>query len=297
MDTCSYFIENKALFGSMPNNETIKDLEKIGVKYFIDLTSPKENQLSVYQTRHNILRYPIPDRKHPNDMESFSCFVYRIFHIIKNLKEGQKIYIHCKGGHGRSGIVVACLLCLYLKIPPEVALDLTKFYHQQRLSMRDKWRRIGSPQTFAQKMFVKKLFEPLYFNTYINPYFCNSYPCSIVVENFGTFLNVEAAYQAMKNTSDKQYVTFLSTCSSIREIKNAGKRITLRGDWENIKDDIMYSLLRIKFDTHEELKTRLLQTCLRPIVFKSAENTYWKSKTHNRLGKLIQKIRGEYYLK
>lgn len=296
MDTCSYFIENKALFGSMPNNETIKDLEKIGVKYFIDLTYPKEKQLSVYQTHHDILKYPIADRKHPNDCVSFSSFVYRIFFIIKNLKDGHKVYIHCKGGHGRSGIVVASILCLYLKIPPEVALDLTKFYHQQRLSMRDKWRKIGSPQTFAQKTFVKNLFEPFYFNTHVNSYLCNSYSCSIYVENLGTFLNVEAAYQAMKNPSDKLYVSFLLTCSSLRDIKTAGKKVSLRSDWENIKDEIMYSLLRIKFDTHSELKTRLLQTCLRPIVFKTTETSYWKSKTHNRLGKLIQKIRGEYFL-
>ena len=295
MDTCSYFIEDKALFGSMPNNDTVKELEKIGVKYFVDLTSSKERLITPYTTEFEVFQYPIPDRKIPRDFQSFSQFVCKIYVVIKNLKDNEKLYIHCKGGHGRSGIVVACILCLHLKIPPEVALDLTKFYHQQRKTMRDKWRRIGSPQTFTQKDFVKRLFEPFYFNTHVNSFLSNSSSYIINDEKLGKFYSVEALYQAYKNPTDKNYVSTLRNCTSIREIKNLGKTTALRNDWENVKDDIMYRIIKEKFDTHPELKEKLLQTLLKPIVYKTSDSSYWSDKTHNRLGKLLQKIRNKYY--
>ena len=295
MDTCSYFIQNKALFGSMPNNDTVKELEKIGVKYFVDLTSSKEKLTTPYQTELQILQYPIPDRKIPKDYLSFAQFVYDVYLKIKNLNDNEKLYIHCKGGHGRSGIVVACILCLYLKIPPEIALDLTKFYHQQRKTMRDKWRRIGSPQTFTQKDFVKKLFEPFYFNTHQNSFLSNSSSYVVNDKGLGKFYCVEAAYQAYKNPEDKQYVNSLRQCTSIKDIKKLGKSTMLRTDWENVKDSIMYKLIKEKFDTHPDIKEKLLQTLLRPIVCKTNDTSYWKDKNHNRLGKLLQKIRNDYF--
>ena len=43
MDTCSYFIENKCLFGCYPNSEDVyNELVNCGVKYFVDLTTNKE---------------------------------------------------------------------------------------------------------------------------------------------------------------------------------------------------------------------------------------------------------------
>ena len=38
MDTSSYFIKNKAIFGNYPCPEKIKDLIEIGVTIFVDLT-------------------------------------------------------------------------------------------------------------------------------------------------------------------------------------------------------------------------------------------------------------------
>ena len=38
MDNASFFIKNRALFGSFPTQESVEELEKNGVKYFINLT-------------------------------------------------------------------------------------------------------------------------------------------------------------------------------------------------------------------------------------------------------------------
>jgi predicted NAD-dependent protein-ADP-ribosyltransferase YbiA (DUF1768 family) len=114
-------------------------------------------------------------------------------------------------------------------------------------------------------------------------------------KQLGKFHNVEAVYQAYKNPTDKNYVNALRNCTSLREIKNLGKTTVLRTDWENVKDEIMYKLVKEKFDTHPELKEKLFQTLLKPIVYKTSDVSYWKDKTHNRLGKLLQRIRNEYY--
>ena len=43
------------------------------------------------------------------------------------------------------------------------AIELTTEAHSKRLVMREKWRRMGSPQTFFQKKFVHKMFTNLFF--------------------------------------------------------------------------------------------------------------------------------------
>jgi ribA/ribD-fused uncharacterized protein len=294
METSSYFIPNKALFGSMPDQKRTEILEEIGVRYFVDLTCPKETYHSQYKTQYEQIKFPIQDRRIPKDVVEFSKFVYKLYKIIKHLETGKKVYVHCRGGHGRSGIVVACLLCLYHKIPPEDALHMTQFYHQQRKEMRDKWRRIGSPQTQLQKAFVIKMFTPIYFNSRMNTFLSSSFVAEIEIKNLGVFKTVESAYQAMKNPSNAEYVKKIQLCESPKELKNIGKTTQLRNDWLEKREEIMYSIVKAKFEQHPELLQRLLDTCLGPIVAYSTLTTFWKDRQRNRLGKLLQKVRNEF---
>ena len=105
MERSSYFIPSKALFGSYPNQESVNELESIGVRYFINLTRSSE-ALILYNLSDKSQRidYPIIDRKVPSNKLSFSKFVIMIANIILKLNHNEKIYIHCKGGHGRSGV-------------------------------------------------------------------------------------------------------------------------------------------------------------------------------------------------
>jgi protein-tyrosine phosphatase len=155
MENASFFIENKALFGSFPTQTQIRKLEDIGVRYFVNLTHPDESKITNYTTNYNYISYPIIDRSIPEDNLDFSRFIYTLCNLISVLKEGEKIYIHCKGGHGRSGLVVACITTKFFNISPDTALKHTTKCHSKRQIMRDSWRRIGSPQTPQQKEFVK----------------------------------------------------------------------------------------------------------------------------------------------
>ena len=163
METCSYFIKDKGLFGSYPNSSIVyNELVNNGVKYFVDLTTDKEKgKLNVYNS-DNYLSYEIKDRYIPENLYNFVKFIHKISEIIKQLNEGEKIYIHCKGGHGRCGIVVSCLLCYIYRYTSTRSLELTNEYHNNRQVMNERWRKVGSPQTEKQKDFVHKLFKPIY---------------------------------------------------------------------------------------------------------------------------------------
>lgn len=162
MDKRSYFIKGRALFGSFPSHEDITQLELEGVKYFIDLTNGNERKTVPYITKNTYINYPILDHNTPKNIQTFALFIVKIVNILQNLKDGEKIYIHCKGGHGRSGVVVACLMCYIYGITPYEAITHTTDCHNLRTNMRDKWRRLGSPQTHTQKHCINQFFRPIY---------------------------------------------------------------------------------------------------------------------------------------
>ena len=161
MDTCSYFIKDKALFGSYPSDTSVKELEDHGVRFFVNLTYDDEDKIKTYHTDYQIITHSIKDRSVPHDLLSFTTFIIHLSDIIKQLKINEKVYIHCKGGHGRSGLVVACLICYIFKLSPYEALNYTSKCHNNRSVMREKWRKIGAPQTHLQKKFVHQLFRPI----------------------------------------------------------------------------------------------------------------------------------------
>jgi hypothetical protein len=97
MDRCSYFIKDKALFGSFPTQSAIEELEKVGVRYFIDLTQPFEDKIVRYCTNYTYINYPIEDQSVPTNWRSFAKFLAYVSDIIEKLPENTLVYVHCRG--------------------------------------------------------------------------------------------------------------------------------------------------------------------------------------------------------
>ena len=119
MNYCSFFIKDRALFGSYPDEDRFQQLLSNGVRYFVDLTTITEQQgLYKYKNNESIryINFPIIDKKYPTNILSYVKFIINISNIIRQLRNNDKIYIHCKGGHGRSGVVVASLLYQYWNV-------------------------------------------------------------------------------------------------------------------------------------------------------------------------------------
>eukprot|EP00884_Botryococcus_braunii_P010045 jgi/Botrbrau1/19041/Bobra.0100s0068.2 len=72
---------------------------------------------------------------------------------LQRIKDGDKLYIHCWGGHGRTGTLVALLLARLYRLTPESALRYTQALHDCR---RDP-QRVASPTTSVQLQQVKRI--------------------------------------------------------------------------------------------------------------------------------------------
>jgi ribA/ribD-fused uncharacterized protein len=302
MDKTSYFIKDKALFGSYPTQDGINELENNGVRYFVNLTYDTERKIVPYTTNYTMIRYPIKDRSIPTDWNSFTKFILHVCNIIKNLKKDEKLLVNCKGGHGRSGTVVACIICYLYSITPSEALNWTKISHSKRLTMRDKWRKLGAPQTLGQKNFVHKFFQPLYFyRAYMSGYMggFSNFTNHKVKYNGLVFPTSEAAIQAYKNPLDKHYLDLQVKATSPIISKNLGRKVKIRDDWLEICVDIMYDILLNKFKQNKYLIPILTNTGLRPIVQHTRSDGFWgdglRGDGKNKLGKCLDKLRMYFY--
>jgi len=265
MNNCSYFIKDKGIFGSFPSQESVTELEHEGVRYFIDLTDKTENNITPYKTNYNYINFTIKDNSVPSDWISFSKFIINTSKIIKELKKNEKVYIHCRGGHGRSGIVVACLLCYIFNMTSNEALEYTTKCHGNRTIMRDKWRKIGSPQTFQQKKFVHRFYEPL--KIY------HSYKNSITIG----FSNIS---EHPVKINDK---IFKNSETAIKE--------EFEKDIESNKLTVIKNILQLKFDQNKDIYKNLINTGLRPLIY----NINKKVNNKNIIGKILTEIRNNYY--
>jgi ribA/ribD-fused uncharacterized protein len=301
MERSSYFIKDRALFGSFPTQEAVKELEKVGVRYFVNLTHNHERKITPYRTSHNYISFPITDHQIPEDRHAFAAFIVGLADIIYNLKNKELMYIHCKGGHGRAGIVVASLLCCIFNMSPMDALEHTTMYHSNRKSMREKWRKIGSPQTYQQKSFVHQLCRPVNFyrayNTGRTAGFSNFSTFNVNIEDFGTFPTAEAAIQAYKDPDNSEYVGMQLAARTPLISKNMGNKASVRADWKAVRESLMYKVLKHKFDQHPYIRQILLATGLSPIIQRTRMDSIWGDgggKGQNLLGKLLVRLRTHY---
>lgn len=303
MDTSSFFIKDKAIFGCFPTQESILELENQGVRYFIDLTNAHETKIKTYFTLYTYISYPIKDMYIPENWRTYAKFIINICNIIKSLGNDEKIYLHCKGGNGRSGVVVASILCHLFNLSPDESLQYTTICHSNRKNLKDRWRKIGAPQTYTQKKFIYKFFFPLKFYKtykYTNTFGFTTYSQHpIYIEGLGTFPTAEAAFQSHKNLDDKEYVKTQLNSKSPLITKYLGNKVIIREDWDNMKIITMENIIQLKIDQHEDVRQNLLNTGLRPIVEHTKDDSFWgdggDDKGQNILGKILTNTRNRYY--
>lgn len=296
MERCSFFIPDKALFGSFPTQEAVEELEKRGVRYFVDLTDNNEEKTVPYQTVYRYIKYPIPDRKIPENWKTFAQLILEICKVILNSGSEELVYIHCRGGHGRSGVLVACVLCQYYGITPDEALRQTAKYHSNRKEMREKWRRLGSPQGKRQKDFVHRFFRVLKYDKPVQNNFTlglnNFTNHPVEIPGLGKFPNAHLAFQSFRAPDNPEYIKLLLEGKFCPEYVAEHNR-----EWEEKKVEHMYTVLEYKFRQHPDLQKFLMNTGLRPLV-KCSYDTFWgdggNGHGRNMHGKLLVKLRNTF---
>ena len=122
----------------------------------------------------------------------------------------------------------------------------------------------------------------------------NFYESSIELDGI-VYRNAEAAYQAMKSNDSLVKVKFINLNGA--SAKALGKRIELRKDWNDIKLDIMYEIVKAKFIQNPTIAKLLIDTNDKVIIEgNNWGDIYWgicNGKGENNLGKILMKVRKE----
>lgn len=120
----------------------------------------------------------------------------------------------------------------------------------------------------------------------------NFYPEQIEYEGI-LYPSSEHAFQAAK-TLDKTERLRISKLETPGQAKRAGRKVTLRPDWEENKIYVMKDILLIKF-SNPDLMKKLISTGKRKLVEDNNwGDTFWgvcNGKGENNLGKLLMVIR------
>lgn len=219
MDCASYFIEQRAMFGGYPSQDQVTLMELLGFRHFVDLTSKTENKIKPYKTSNsNYISFPVVDGQHPISDSRLYRLVYKICEILSDTED--KIYIHCKGGHGRSGVIVALVTSVFFDVNADMALRHTNRCHNNRKEMRDIWRNMGSPQTPKQKNFVKMICSDNHIDK--TNILHNEYHRSIILPGFDkVFYSIEDAHNST-GSSYNDIIAHNDTNDWRKEIEKSG---------------------------------------------------------------------------
>lgn len=162
---CYWVEENFFLAGGYPYNPGIDDpqgflrrLLSIGIDAFVDLT--EEDELPHYEKiisqitskpvlykRFAIQDYSVPDKE---------MMIEIVMYLQKLSGNGQRVYVHCRGGIGRTGTVVGCWLRNRGLSGNEALEKLGQLFSASNAA-----RFTRSPETEEQRNFVLSYTDPL----------------------------------------------------------------------------------------------------------------------------------------
>lgn len=117
-----------------------------------------------------------------------------------------------------------------------------------------------------------------------------------------TYSNNEAAFQAQKTPYETIKLGF--TTMNPAESKVSGRKLHLRPDWDEVRDQIMYEIVLAKFTQNPDLKAKLLATGDEEIIEGTTgwHDNYWGNcecinckdiPGQNHLGQTLMRVRQE----
>lgn len=161
----SYEVTKNIYAGEYPRNKDdessyakLKHFKSFGITHFVDLTEVGELQPyeSLLYKGAKYFRFPIKDESIPQSTEDVRGLIAKITKVIKDSPKA-KVYIHCWGGVGRTGLIVGCLLGeLYRKNYDETLKML-----EQLFMACPKSAKRHTPETAEQHQFIAKYIQEL----------------------------------------------------------------------------------------------------------------------------------------
>lgn len=149
--TCNYVLPGRLLAGSYPGDRSEPDhSQKIaacleaGVNTFICLQERRElERFTPYAARAREL-HDASDESRDVDLEFLQCEIpdgsvtsrhrlaMAVATVVDRLRAGRTVYVHCWGGHGRTGTLLCALLVKAYGLTAEQAKEYFMATHKQR---------------------------------------------------------------------------------------------------------------------------------------------------------------------
>lgn len=138
-------------------------IDKVGINVFVNLTQPNERlasyehiikrELNAKDKFSICINFPIPDGKVPLKIEEVDNLIETLLILYK---QNNNMLIHCRGGHGRSGLVSACLM-IKMGYTVKQSLQQVENMHKTRTYIPN----YPCPDTNEQKEYVKFYYDYL----------------------------------------------------------------------------------------------------------------------------------------
>ena len=337
MNTSNWLDQNKRIMvGGKPySDDDLQYLYNNDIKVFVNLTTSRELNSKQNFKYHlklpsdiQFIHFPIRDMLIEQD-ESTMDLVRNIITMSQN----NRVYIHCKGGHGRTGVVAG--LIMHTLYPDMGYTNVLEHIQKQHITRKVK-ANMSTPQTaiqFNQLHRIIKGSSDIFFydkqsTTYaFSNFYCHPKGVVLFKDNQNReWFSSEAYYQAHKfiGTSEKgdEYAEIIRTTSSphfayllgnmggnIRPnwkignvsvkdiIKTYKSNVSIRADWDDVKESIMRKALVYKFGGDELMLKELIDSGDHHLVEYSPRDSYWgtfwNKDGKNRLGVLLESVREE----
>jgi len=165
-NACTYWVSENLMAGEYPggkygddNRTTELRLQRYlsaGITVFLDLTNQGEKndysealhkQAKAQGKPAQYKRLPIQDFGVPTFQRMKEILDF-IDHTITN---GEKVYVHCRGGIGRTGTVVGCFLVRHGNSGEQALDEVNRLFQSSERSLESSY----SPETIEQMNFVR----------------------------------------------------------------------------------------------------------------------------------------------
>lgn len=134
-------ISGELYYGPMPTFETLKKLESLGINIIWNLGAELQECYNLEKAMFDTVFSEIPDFSIPPNKNRF---LTELNIICENLRAGKKVFVHCLGGRGRTGMALAA-----------VALQLNGLSSFEALNAAK--GACNGPETENQKEFIRSL--------------------------------------------------------------------------------------------------------------------------------------------
>jgi ADP-ribosyl-[dinitrogen reductase] hydrolase len=159
---CYWVVGGRLLAGMHPWSESrtstlerLRELKSLGIDWVADLTAADESAgysveypglLASFGVEHH--RFAMPDHSVPSDRSSV---VAALDAIDAALGAGRKVYLHCRAGIGRTGLLIGCWLARHGEAGESAIERLNELWTGSRLA--GTWLRV--PETEQQARYVR----------------------------------------------------------------------------------------------------------------------------------------------